>query len=71
MSGFEPAAEELPTARNVIGQRRPVMAVLSHAAIALKTGWEIMQGSFSLPWVKALLLLPWWHFPCSQRSPKC
>lgn len=44
------------------------MAVLSHRATALKTGWEITQGSSPLPQVRAFLLLPWWCFPCSQRT---
>ena len=49
MSVFEPAAEELPTARNVTGKRGPVMAVLSRTATALETGREITQGSSPLP----------------------
>lgn len=47
MSGFEPAAEKLPVARNAVGKRGPVMAVLPHTATALETGREVTPGHLS------------------------
>lgn len=50
MSGFEPAAEKLPVARNAVGKRGPVMAVLPHTATALETGRGFTPGHlFSVP----------------------